>query len=331
MIRVFIAGLMIGRRRNISGKTRARERPVPSWNPDAQRHSIDLYCHRLFPSRGAGWPGQMGGPHGLSEILYAYSEAANKQRQRLRGLSANTPFLQRHAWHFVYHRPGFIVPLAPLSPLRASGRQENPCRLRRDLPTPPPPPPPGLEPSLSHCLGVIVIVAALTFFPAMPLGAIRGAWLDVSRTGPSDPTIHHSITRFLLWSKKIEFKYSDCSTAVFDAFKTCTPREENQNPSCSRVDWLHRPRRLFLFLPHQFNLFNLQICFWFWFTCLFAKFSPRLWAEGRGKAHADELANATKTTARKLGQRQGVSIASNRFEGSTTVLSAPPAKSSGRR
>ena len=57
---------------------------------------------------------------------------------------------------------------------------------------------------------------------------------------------------------------------------------------------------VFLFLPGQFNLFNIQICFWLWFTCLFANFAEAM-AEGRGKAHADALRKMrTKTMARKL-------------------------------
>ena len=66
-----------------------------------------------------------------------------------------------------------------------------------------------------------------------------------------------------------------------------------------------------LFLPHQCTRFNLQICFWLWFTCIFANFAEAM-AEGRGKAHADALRKMrTKTMARKLVNGKEVSVASH--------------------
>ncbi|MCX6906931.1 MAG: potassium-transporting ATPase subunit KdpB [Verrucomicrobia bacterium] len=64
-----------------------------------------------------------------------------------------------------------------------------------------------------------------------------------------------------------------------------------------------------LFLFHEFNGFNLQICLWLWFTCLFANFAEAM-AEGRGKAHADALRKTrTKMMARKLADGREVSVA----------------------
>jgi potassium-transporting ATPase ATP-binding subunit len=71
---------------------------------------------------------------------------------------------------------------------------------------------------------------------------------------------------------------------------------------------------LFMFLPGQFNLFNVQICFWLWFTCLFANFAEAM-AEGRGKAHADALrALRTKTMARKLVNGKEISVNANELK-----------------
>src|SRR6202451_2143457 len=70
----------------------------------------------------------------------------------------------------------------------------------------------------------------------------------------------------------------------------------------------------FLFLKGQCNLFNVQICLWLWFTCLFANFAEAM-AEGRGKAHADALrALRTKTMARKLVNGKEVSVAANELK-----------------
>ena len=90
-------------------------------------------------------------------------------------------------------------------------------------------------------------------------------------------------------STKVEFKYSELfRQAVIDAFKKLHPRDEIKN-LVMFVVWLGSIwTTIILFLPGQCNLFNVQICFWLWFTCLFANFAEAM-AEGRGKAHADAL------------------------------------------
>jgi K+-transporting ATPase ATPase B chain len=102
-------------------------------------------------------------------------------------------------------------------------------------------------------------------------------------------------------STKVEFKYSELfGRAVIDAFKKLHPRDEIKN-LVMFVVWIGSIwTTVILFLPGQCNLFNVQICFWLWFTCLFANFAEAM-AEGRGKAHADALKKMrTNTTARKL-------------------------------
>ena len=86
--------------------------------------------------------------------------------------------------------------------------------------------------------------------------------------------------------------------AVIDSFKKLHPRDEIKN-LVMFVVWLGSiATTIFLFLPGEFNSFNVQICFWLWFTCLFANFAEAM-AEGRGKAHADVLRKMrTKTAAR---------------------------------
>jgi K+-transporting ATPase ATPase B chain len=113
-------------------------------------------------------------------------------------------------------------------------------------------------------------------------------------------------------STKIEFKYSELfRQAVIDAFKKLHPRDEIKN-LVMFVVWLGSIwTTAILFLPGQFNLFNVQICFWLWFTCLFANFAEAM-AEGRGKAHADALKKMrTKTMARMLSDGKEVQISSS--------------------
>ena len=102
-------------------------------------------------------------------------------------------------------------------------------------------------------------------------------------------------------STKFEVNYTSLmKQALLDAFKKLHPRDEIKN-LVMFVVWIGSiATTLFLFLPHQYNRFNLQICLWLWFTCLFANFAEAM-AEGRGKAHADELRKMrTKTMAYKL-------------------------------
>jgi len=112
-------------------------------------------------------------------------------------------------------------------------------------------------------------------------------------------------------STKVEFKYSELfGKAVIDAFKKLNPRDEIKN-LVMFVVWLGSIwTTIILFLRGQCNLFNVQICFWLWFTCLFANFAEAM-AEGRGKAHADALKKMrSKTNARKLVNGKEVSALS---------------------
>src|SRR5471032_52928 len=116
-------------------------------------------------------------------------------------------------------------------------------------------------------------------------------------------------------STKFEINYSSLvRQAVIDSFKKLNPRDEIKN-LVMFVVWLGSiATTIFLFLPHQFNRFNIQICVWLWFTCLFANFAEAM-AEGRGKAHADELRKMrTKTMATALVNGTKVSVASSELK-----------------
>jgi K+-transporting ATPase ATPase B chain len=113
-------------------------------------------------------------------------------------------------------------------------------------------------------------------------------------------------------STKVEANYSSLvRQALVDSFKKLNPADQIKNLVMFVVYIGSIVTTVFLFMPHQFNLFNTQICIWLWFTCLFANFAEAM-AEGRGKAHADELRKMrTKTTARKLVNGKEVSVNSN--------------------
>jgi len=97
--------------------------------------------------------------------------------------------------------------------------------------------------------------------------------------------------------------------AVIGSFRKLNPRDEIKN-LVMFVVWIGSILTTgWLFV--DFSSFNLQICIWLWFTCLFANFAEAM-AEGRGKAHADELRKMrTKTTVRKLVDGREVSVSSS--------------------
>jgi K+-transporting ATPase ATPase B chain len=104
-------------------------------------------------------------------------------------------------------------------------------------------------------------------------------------------------------SAKVETNYRELvRQAVIESFKKLDPRDQTKNLVMFVVYLGAIITTLFLF--HEFNGFNLQICLWLWFTCLFANFAEAM-AEGRGKAHADALKKTrTKTMARKRDGQQ---------------------------
>src|SRR5208283_179252 len=116
-------------------------------------------------------------------------------------------------------------------------------------------------------------------------------------------------------STKVEIKYSALvRQAIIDSFKKLNPRDEIKN-LVMFVVWVGSIwTTIILFTKDGCNLFNIQICLWLWFTCLFANFAEAM-AEGRGKAHADELRRMrTKTTARKLVDDNEVIVPSSELK-----------------
>src|SRR5476651_2366003 len=119
---------------------------------------------------------------------------------------------------------------------------------------------------------------------------------------------------------KIEYS-SLVRQAVIDSFKKLHPRDEIKN-LVMFVVWLGSILTT-LWLFKDCSRFNVQICLWLWFTCLFANFAEAM-AEGRGKAHADELRKMrTKTVAKKLVNGREVSVPSSELRIGDRVVCVP--------
>ena len=86
--------------------------------------------------------------------------------------------------------------------------------------------------------------------------------------------------------------------AILNSFAKLNPAELYKNPVMFIVEIGAVITSVVLF--SHYSSFNLQIAIWLWFTVLFANFAEAV-AEGRGKAQAETLRKARKTTsARKL-------------------------------
>jgi K+-transporting ATPase ATPase A chain len=102
------------------------------------------------------------GPHGFSEVLYAYASAVNTNGSSFAGLSTNTPFHNLTlALGMAVGRFLVIVPVLALAGSLATRRRME--ASHGTLPTTGP-----LWVGL--LIGVIVIVGGLTYLPAMALG-----------------------------------------------------------------------------------------------------------------------------------------------------------------
>ncbi len=165
VITVFIAGLMVGRTPEYLGKKiEAREVKLSMLAILALALSI-LGFTAIATVTPAGLAGVANsGPHGFTEILYAYSSATGNNGSAFAGLSANTMFYNLTlAIAMFVGRFFFIVPVLGIAGSLAAKKLV--------------PPTSGTFPTtgplfVGLLLGVIVIVGGLTFFPALALGPV---------------------------------------------------------------------------------------------------------------------------------------------------------------
>ena len=165
IIGVFIAGLMVGRTPEFLGKKiEAYEMKMAMLVVLFLAFSI-LFFTAVATATAAGKAGPLnGGPHGFSEILYAYSSQTGNNGSAFAGLSGNTLFYNvTGAFAMMLGRYAMLVPILAIAGSMAAKRRVAPSL--------------GTFPTtgpiwVGLLIGVIVIVGALTFFPALALGPI---------------------------------------------------------------------------------------------------------------------------------------------------------------
>ena len=163
---VFIAGLMVGRTPEYLGKK------IEAY--DVQMSMLYLLIFPFiilgFAAAAVLMPGAglnslaNHGPHGLSEILYAYTSATGNNGSAFAGLNANTPWYNYSlAVAMFFGRFMMIVPMLAVAG-NLAGKKTVPASAGTF---------PVTTPLFTTLLiGVILIVGALTFFPALSLGPV---------------------------------------------------------------------------------------------------------------------------------------------------------------
>jgi len=165
LIAVFIAGLMVGRTPEYLGKK------IQSWEAAWAVVAILTPSILILAGSAVACSMQSGldglgnqGPHGLSEIFYAYASCSANNGSAFAGLNANSLFynLTLGAAMFL----GRFVPILAVMAIAGS------LAAKKTVPASPGTMPTNGMTFAVTLVGVIVIIAALTFFPAMCLGPI---------------------------------------------------------------------------------------------------------------------------------------------------------------
>jgi K+-transporting ATPase ATPase A chain len=165
IIAVFVAGLMVGRTPEYLGK-----------KIEVKEVKMAMLAVLILPTAILGFSAAAavipqglagllnGGPHGLSEILYAYSSAAGNNGSAFAGLTANSLWYNTTlGLAMLLGRFAYIVPM-----LAIAGSLASKTRLESST---------GTFPThgplfIGLLIGVILILGGLQFFPALALGPI---------------------------------------------------------------------------------------------------------------------------------------------------------------
>ncbi|MBU4189027.1 MAG: potassium-transporting ATPase subunit KdpA [Propionicimonas sp.] len=168
VLAVFIAGLMVGRTPEFLGKS--------IGSREVTLAALAMLIAPVLVLLGTGvallLPVSAGalsttGPHGLSEMLYAFTSAANNNGSAFAGLSADQPFLNiALAFCMLLGR---FVPIAAMLALAGglASQQRRPVTAGT-MPT-------HTASFAGLLIAVILILAGLTYFPSLALGSIAEA------------------------------------------------------------------------------------------------------------------------------------------------------------
>jgi potassium-transporting ATPase potassium-binding subunit len=165
IIAVFVAGLMVGRTPEYLGKKIESYEMKMSSLVILITPALVLIGTSIGVVTAAGKAGIANpGIHGFSEILYAFSSASNNNGSAFAGLSANTPFYNTAlGLCILFGRYWLAVPVLAIA--GALARKKIVPVGAGTLPTHTPL-------FIGLLIGVVLLVGALTFVPALALGPI---------------------------------------------------------------------------------------------------------------------------------------------------------------
>jgi len=165
VLAVFIAGLMVGRTPEYLGKK------IEAYDVKMAMLVVLIFPLVILGFSAISSVASFGtssisnpGPHGLSEILYSFTSQAGNNGSAFAGLTTNTPWYNiAGAMTMLIGRFLMIIPMLAIAGNLAQKKYV--------------PPSPGTFPVTTPLftvllIGVILIVGALTFFPALSLGPI---------------------------------------------------------------------------------------------------------------------------------------------------------------
>jgi K+-transporting ATPase ATPase A chain len=165
IISIFVAGLMVGRTPEYAGK-----------KIEAREVKMAMLAILVLPLMYLGWtaiavvaPGPVAamnnaGPHGFTEVLYAYTSQTGNNGSAFAGLIGNTLFYNLSGAVAMFVGRFFMIIPAMAIAGSLAGKKSHP-------------PSAGTFPTtgglfIGLVVGVIVIIGGLTFFPALALGPI---------------------------------------------------------------------------------------------------------------------------------------------------------------
>ncbi len=165
LLAIFIAGLMVGRTPEFLGK-----------KVQAYEVKMVAFAILIFPGAVLAFAGlasvtdwgtatlNNGGPHGFSEMLYAFTSATANNGSAFAGIGANTGFYNS-AQGFAELIGRFLIIIPALAVAGALARKQPVPASLGTFPTT------GVL-WVGLLVGVVIIVGLLTFFPALALGPI---------------------------------------------------------------------------------------------------------------------------------------------------------------
>jgi K+-transporting ATPase ATPase A chain len=165
VVTVFVAGLMVGRTPEYLGKKiQAREVKFAALYILTTPAVVLVGTGVAMSVPSARASMLNAGPHGLSEVLYAFTSQANNNGSAFAGLTGNTSFYNVAGGLAVL--VGRFLPILFVLGLAGSLAQQRPVPATEGtLPT-------HRALFVSMLVGVVFIVVALTYFPALALGPL---------------------------------------------------------------------------------------------------------------------------------------------------------------